>query len=118
MQTPRDSNSDSTGEENEDDEDYQPQNPPSDDDQPLAKELDSNEVEDLLHRHAVEPVKGVFFQGYNVLQHRIAQQSGAAETMHGTVTAALAGDYAQPTKCAKAEEMPFNRMKGKLSSDV
>jgi hypothetical protein len=46
--------------------------------------------------------------------------------MHGMVTAALAGDYAQHTERVKAEEMssyveremPFDRMKAKLNSDV
>jgi hypothetical protein len=128
VQTSRDRDS-SVGQSDEEDPDYQPSNPssPSDDGQPLAgEELDSHEVEDLLHRHAVEPVKGVFFQGYNLLQHRIARRSGGAETMHGMVTAALAGDYAQHTERMKAEEMssyveremPFNRMKAKLNSDV
>ncbi|KAF8322397.1 uncharacterized protein EI90DRAFT_3020067 [Cantharellus anzutake] len=100
---------DPIGEDSDDDNndsDYAPSNQESDDDQLLGgDELDTQEVEDLLHQHAVEPLKGVFFQGYNELQHRIARRSGAAETMHGAITAALAGQYAQLTECTKAEEM-------------
>jgi hypothetical protein len=110
----------------DDDDDYQPSDEPSDDDRLLGgEELDTQEVDDLLHRHSVEPLKGVFFQGYNELQHRIARRSGEAETMHGTVTAALAGQYAQQTERRKADEMstyveremPFDRMKRKLTSN-
>ncbi|KAF8310814.1 uncharacterized protein EI90DRAFT_3139120 [Cantharellus anzutake] len=83
-------------------------------------------AQNLMQQHAVEPLKGVFFQAYNLLQHRIARRSGDAETMHGTVTAALAGHHAQPHERATVERhqsyvdigMPFDRMKTKLTSDT
>jgi hypothetical protein len=113
----------------EDDDEYFPSSADGHDDHDdhmlSPSEIDAvEEVQGLMRQHAVEPVKGVFFQAYNLLQHCIARRSGDAETMHGTVTAALAGHHAQPHERATAERlqsyleigMPFERMKEKLTS--
>jgi hypothetical protein len=118
-----------SGGNDDDDDDYFPSSSSEDhdhDDRMLSPSaIDAaQEVQGLMQQHAVEPVKGIFFQAYNLLQHRIARRSGDAETMHGTVTAALAGHHAQPHERATAERlqsyleigMPFERMKEKLIS--
>lgn len=67
----------------------------------------------LVHNHDGDstPIQIVAFQGYNYVQHNLAERAGQLEVVKGRVTAALAGTHATGSNSLRT----FNRMKGFVS---
>jgi hypothetical protein len=89
----------------------------------LLKSLNQELVHD--EDNVNPPIKIVAFQGYNHVQHNLAERAGAIEVVQGRITAALAGTHATgrgknafKKALSFVQSLPHSNVESKLSKDV